>query len=97
MNKLDSGPKKYRARIFGDTYPVVSDEKETLILEAVKTVDNLMQDIADASDSVDPKKIAVLTALKLAMRAINIEVVMEQEKRLSSRIMNVLDREEASL
>jgi len=97
MNKLDSEPKKYRARIFGDTYSVVSDEKETLILEAVKTVDNLMQDIADASESVDSKKIAVLTALKLAMRAINIEVVMEQEKRLSSRIMNVLDREEASL
>lgn len=97
MNKLDSELKKYRARIFGDTYSIVSDEKEMLILESVKIVDNLMRDIADATDSVDAKKIAVLTALKLAIRAVNIEVIMEQEKRLSSRIMNVLDREEASL
>ena len=96
-NKLDSGLKKYRAHIFGDTYAIVSDEKEVLILEAVKIVDSIMREIADASQSVDPKKIAVLTALKIATRALNVEAVMEQDKRLSSRIMNVLDREEAYL
>jgi cell division protein ZapA (FtsZ GTPase activity inhibitor) len=63
----------------------------------VKIVDSIMREIADASQTVDPKKIAVLTALKIATRALSLEAVMEQEKRLSSRIMNVLDREEASL
>ncbi len=90
---MDSGLKKYRAHIFGDTYAIISDEKEILILEAVKIVDGVMREIADASQAVDPKKIAVLTALKIATRALNIEAVMEQEKRLSNRIMNVLDRE----
>ena len=52
-----------------------------------------MQELKD----IDPKKIAVLTALKIATRALHLEAVMEQEKRLSSRIMNVLDREEAIL
>lgn len=94
---MESGLKKYRAHIFGDTYAIISDEKEVLILEAVKIVDGIMREIADASQAVDPKKIAVLTALKIATRALNVEAVMEQEKRLSSRIMNVLDREEATL
>jgi len=94
---LDSELKKYRAHVFGDTYAIVSDEKEVLILEAVKIVDSVMREIADASQITDPKKIAVLTALKIATRALNVEAVMEQEKRLSSRIMNVLDREEITL
>jgi len=94
---LESGLKKYRAHIFGDTYAIVSDEKEVLILEAVKIVDGVMREIADASQVVDPKKIAVLTALKIATRALHVEAIMEQEKHLSSRIMNVLDREEATL
>jgi cell division protein ZapA (FtsZ GTPase activity inhibitor) len=94
---VDSGLKKYRAHIFGDTYAIISDEKETLILEAVKIVDGVMREIADTSQAVDPKKIAVLTALKVATRALHVEAIMEQEKRLSSRIMNVLDRQEAIL
>jgi cell division protein ZapA (FtsZ GTPase activity inhibitor) len=96
-NKVDSGLKKYRAHIFGDTYAIISDEKETLILEAVKIVDGVMREIADSSQAVDPKKIAVLTALKIATRALHLEAIMEQEKRLSSRIMNVLDKQEAIL
>jgi len=94
---LDSGLKKYRARIFGDTYSIVSDETDILILEAVKIVDGLMREIADASQACDPKKIAVLTALKIATRTLHVEAIMEQEKRLSNRIMNVLNRETAAL
>ncbi len=94
---MDTELKKYRARIFGDTYSIVSDENEILILEAVKILDSTMREIADEAQHVDPKQIAVLTALKIASRALRIEAVMEQEKRLSSRIMNVLDREEISL
>ncbi len=94
---MESGLKKYRAHIFGDSYAIVSDEKEALILESVKIVDSIMREIADTSQVVDPKKIAVLAALKIATRALHIEAIMEQEKRLSSRIMNVLEIEEASL
>ena len=94
---MDSELKKYRARIFGDTYSIVSDEKEALILEAVKVVDSIMREIADASQAVDPKKIAVLTALKIAAKSLNYEAVIEHEKRLSSRIMNVLDMQDAAL
>ncbi len=94
---MESGFKKYRAHIFGDTYAIISDEKETLILEAVKIVDGVMREIADTSQAVDPKKIAILTALKVATKSLHLEAIMQQEKRLSSRIMNVLDRQEAIL
>jgi len=94
---LDLELKKYRARIFGDTYSIVSDEKEALILEAVKVVDNMMREIADAAQVVDPKKIAVLAALKIAVKSLHFEATIEQEKRLSSRIMNVLDMQDATL
>jgi len=94
---LEAGLKKYRAHIFGDTYAIVSDEKDLLILEAVKIVDTTMREIADGSQSLDPKKIAVLTALKIATRALSVEAVREQEIKLSSRIMNVLDSQDAIL
>ena len=92
---MEQVKKKYRARIFDETYSIVSDEKETLILEAVRIVDNIMREIAEKSDGLDARKIAVLTALKIATRTLNVESVMEQEKRLSSRILNVLDSEDA--
>lgn len=94
---MESGLKKYRAHIFGDTYAIISDEKETTILEAVKIVDSVMREIADGSQSVDHKKIAVLAALKIATRALHVEAIMDQERHLSNRIMNVLDNEEAIL
>jgi len=94
---LDLELKKYRARVFGDTYSIVSDEKEALILESVKIVDGIMREIAEASQVVDHKKIAVLAALKIAARSLNVEAVMAQEKRLSNRIMDVLDMQDASL
>lgn len=86
--------KKYRARIFGEVYAIVSDEPEDIILEAVKIIDNSMREIADKSQNLDAKKIAVLTALKIAVRALSIESAFKQEKQLSSRIMNVLDSSE---
>ena len=89
--------KKYRARIFGDTYSIVSDEKEMLILEAVKVVDSIMREIAHDSQIVDPKKIAVLAALKIAVKSLNFEAAIEHEKHLSSRIMNVLDMQDITL
>lgn len=94
---MESLVKKYRARIFGETYSVVSDERETLILEAVQIVDAIMREIADRNESLDAKKIAVLTALKLATRALSVEAAFEQEKQMSRRIMNVLDSEETVL
>jgi cell division protein ZapA (FtsZ GTPase activity inhibitor) len=94
---LEAGLKKYRAHIFGDTYAIVSDEQEVLILEAVKIVDSIMREIADSSQIIDAKKIAVLTALRLATKTLHAQAAIEKEQHLSNHILNVLDRETAIL
>ena len=48
--------KKYKARIFGELYPIVSDEEESFIIDVIHKVDILMKDIAEKSGSTDTKK-----------------------------------------
>ena len=59
--------KKYQISIFNESYTIVSDEAEHTISRAVSMVDSLMNE-AKKSGSVDSKKIAVLTALQLAVK-----------------------------
>ena len=58
--------KNYRVTIFGDQYNLISDESEERVLEMAALVDTLMKEIADKSKLSDAKKVAVLTALKIA-------------------------------
>jgi len=88
---MNNQMKKYKAHILGDTYSIVTDEKESFILESVKTVDSLMREISEKVPAMDKQKVAVLAALKLASGKIYLEHVMEEEKKLSSKIMDVLD------
>ena len=38
--------KKYKARIFGEIYTVVSDEDDGFVLEVVQKVDQMMKELA---------------------------------------------------
>ncbi|MBM17702.1 MAG: cell division protein ZapA [Epsilonproteobacteria bacterium] len=89
--------KKYKARIFGELYPIVSDEDESLILDVVHKVDTLMKDIASKYESADTKKIAVLAALKAAEELVTIQEMMQQERHQSNKIMTLLTEEDISL
>lgn len=89
--------KKYKARIFGESYPIVSDEEESFILEVVHKVDQRMQDIAEKYDSSDTKKIAVLAALKATEELLMLQNEMQNEQQQTSKIMTLLDEEEFSL
>lgn len=83
--------KKYKAHILGDTYSIVSDEKESFILESVQSVDSVMREISEKMPTMDKQKVAVLAALKIASGKIQLEHFIEEEKKLSSKIMDVLD------
>lgn len=58
--------KRFDIQLYGETYTIISDESEQKVLEIAKNVDELMRAIAQRTGSSDVKKIAVLTALKLA-------------------------------
>ena len=51
-------------------------------------------EIVSKSAMIDTKQAAVLSALKMAVKVRNLELILEEERNRSSRIMNVLDREE---
>jgi len=58
--------KRIEVLLYGESYSVLSDESEARVLEIAKQVDELMRLIARRTGLSDVKKIAVLTALKLA-------------------------------
>ncbi len=65
MEKDKKAPERIVIEIFGDTYPLRSDEPEHL-REIAGLVDMEMKKMARSINSFDGRKIAVLTALKLA-------------------------------
>ena len=86
--------KKYKAHIFGETFSLVSDESEQLVFEAVELVDNSIKEICSKNALLDTKKAAVLSALKMALKLRGLEQMLEEERNQSSRILNVLDRQD---
>lgn len=80
--------KKYQINIFNESYTIVSDEAEYTILKAASMVDSLMNE-AKKSGSVDSKKIAVLVALQLAGKIINLE---EEYKRLKEEEIKLIKK-----
>lgn len=86
--------KRFDIQLYGETYTIISDESEQRVLEIAKNVDELMRAIAQRTGSSDLKKIAVLTALKLATSQRSLEAVtFEQAQaclKLASKIEQVL-------
>lgn len=62
---LDS--KKHTVQICGEVYTFVSDETPARIAATVSLVDSLMCEVAADFASAPLKKVAVLTALKVAL------------------------------
>ncbi|MBI2352756.1 cell division protein ZapA [Candidatus Dependentiae bacterium] len=89
--------KKYKARIFGELYPIVSDEDEAFIIEIIKKVDTLMNDISSKYDSIDTKKVAVLAALRACEELHVLQEVLQNERMQSNRIMTLLTKENIAI
>jgi cell division protein ZapA (FtsZ GTPase activity inhibitor) len=85
--------KTYKLSIFGDHYSVISDESSTHVLEAAQMVDSFMKEIAQQSKISDPKKIAILAALKLANKVLTLEGRQEDEKRVYAELMKFIEKE----
>ncbi len=85
--------RKYKARIFGELYPLVSDKDEQFVLEVIYKVDALMKDVAEKSKSTDTKKIAVLAALKAVEELLNLQQALHEEQNHSDKILTLLSEE----
>lgn len=81
---------KYKVSILGQTYTLVSDESEGTLLSAAKKVDTLMKDLVPQGAEVDVTKVAVLTALQLALQTLQLEQQVAEQTASHMRLMNLL-------
>ena len=96
MNNVEI--KKYKVRIFGEIYVIVSDEQEQFIAEMVTAVDELMKEISQKSHGgLDAKKIAVLAALKATQEKLSLQKKLQQGQDQAEKIITLLGKEEIFL
>ncbi len=89
---MKNDKKSYSVRIFDDHYTLISDESERHIEESASMVDSLMKEIAEKSTVTDPKKVAVLTALRIASDLAHMRAREGESGRKQDEIIEALDR-----
>jgi len=85
--------KSYRVQIFEEHYVLSSNESESLVLKAAEIVDASMKEISHQSTITDAKKIAVLSALRLAEKMLYFEQVHSKEQEKKVALKNYIDQE----
>lgn len=79
--------------MFGELYQLTSDEPEDHVAYIAQRVDHLMRDVAAHALGVDPKRIAVLVALRLASQLSQLESHIEKAKKEELKLAELIDRE----
>ena len=85
--------KSYKVQIFEEHYVLLSDEAESFVLTAAEMVDAVMKEISKQSAITDPKKIAVLSALRIADKLLNFEREYHKEQQNKVALENYIDQE----
>jgi len=85
--------KNYKVQIFEEHYVLTSDESETLVLKAAEMVDACMKDISHHSTITDSKKIAVLSALRIAEKLLHFEREYSKDCARTLALKNYIDQE----
>ncbi len=89
--------KNIKVSIFGEGYSLISDESEEHIASVARRVDTLMREIAQQSSITDPKRIAVLVALRLASDLKNQESLLEHKYQEYVQLLDRINQELTSV
>ncbi|MGC2309993.1 MAG: cell division protein ZapA [Candidatus Babeliaceae bacterium] len=84
--------KKYNVTFFGQNYPLVTDEEETYFLSCVEQVNSLMHGIAQKGNQGDIKKVAILTALQIALQLKKNERSSENSQTRVQKLIQTIDQ-----
>ena len=85
--------KSYKVQIFEERYVLLSEESEAFVLKVAEIVDATMKEISQQSMITDSKKIAVLSALRIADKLLNIEKNYLQDQQKLIALENYIDQE----
>ena len=89
--------KIYKVQIFEEQYVLMSDESESFILKIAEIVDSTMKDISHQSMITDSKKIAVLSALRIAEKLLSFERNYLKDQQKNIALENYIDQELSTL
>ena len=85
--------KIYKVQIFEELYTLLSDDPESFVLKAAELVDLIMKDVSCQSMISDPKKVAILSALRIADKLLNIEHDYSKLQQKAIALENYIDQE----
>lgn len=85
--------KSYKVQIFEEHYVLSSDESEAVVLKAAELVDLAMKEISHSFAITDVKKIAVLSALRIANKFLHYESEYGNKEQKMVALKNYIDQE----
>ena len=85
--------KKYNLTILGQAYTIVSDEPESLVMNAASLIDSMMKEIVQKGKHLDGQKAAVLTALQYASKFLAQETTLESIAKRERELLSTIERE----
>jgi cell division protein ZapA (FtsZ GTPase activity inhibitor) len=85
--------KSYKVQIFEEHYVLSSDETEALVLKAAEMVNLSMKEISHQFALTDVKKIAVLSALRIADKLLHGEREHDKNEQRMVTLKNYIDEE----
>lgn len=83
--------KNYNIRILNDEYVIQSDEQKEIIDRASFLVNTFMQETLNKSKHIDQKKVAVLTALRLAGQVIHLENQIDDARMKEQELVTTIE------
>ena len=85
--------KSYKVQIFEEHYVLSSDESEARVLKAAEMVDMAMKEISHHFAITDVKKIAVLSALRIASKLLQYECINDTQEQKMVTLKDYIDQE----
>ena len=85
--------KSYKVQIFEEPYVLASDESEAFIIKAAEMIDASMKEISHQFAITDVKKVAVLSALRIANKLLHGEHEYATNEQKIVALKNYIDEE----
>ena len=85
--------KSYKIQIFEESYVLSSDEPEEMVLKAAEMVDRSMKEISHHFSITDAKKVAVLSALRIANALLHLENKDSSKEKQLVSLKDYIDQE----
>lgn len=81
---------KYKVTLLGQPYTFVSDEAEALVQAAIQLLETTVKDVAGQSASGEMHKVALLSALSLALQHVQLQQDVAAHNDQQAKLMSLL-------